>query len=252
MSLVFNLAFIFILISLPPLLFIGFLYIASKKINLSFKIVGYLKFREIMILYDSDFLYLNIKLDQFQIYLIWLRIRIFIEGLTINAVIKNKSLSYIKSKPVNKADFVESFVLKKNTNPQRNVQGGGKRNSTNFNENSSFQTNQYLDQPEFLRTIKEKFYQIIKEKYMTRHINSNQEGRIEEEVIDNILKKSEISRTDKILRNLITFFDILLENTQVNFKLSEMNMYHHLYIRKAIIGAVKGINKVRILLIFYK
>jgi hypothetical protein len=85
---------------------------------------------------------------------------------------------------------------------------------------------------------------LIKNKYISKHLNSNKEIRIEEEVIDNLLKKSDISKKDNFIRNLITFFDVMLENVEVNFKLSENVTFHNLAIRKLIVGGVKGINKV--------
>ena len=85
---------------------------------------------------------------------------------------------------------------------------------------------------------------MIKNKYISKHLNSNKEIRIEEEVIDNLLKKSDISKKDNFIRNLITFFDVMLENVEVNFKLSENVTFHNLAIRKLIVGGVKGINKV--------
>jgi len=105
-------------------------------------------------------------------------------------------------------------------------------------------SNLYNDHNDYLNNIKNKFYQIINDKYIFKHINEKKEWKSEEETIDNILKKSDIGRKDIFLRNLITFFDFLCENVEVNFKLSEMEVYHKLSLRKLILGAVKGIHKV--------
>ena len=44
----------------------------------------------------------------------------------------------------------------------------------------------------------------------------------------------------------MVFFDFFFENILINFKISEMDFYHSLSIRKIVVGALKGINKVYI------
>lgn len=102
--------------------------------------------------------------------------------------------------------------------------------------------------PEILNEVKDKFFQIIKDKYISKYMNANENlngnNNLEEEQIDNILKKSDITQRDKFIRNLLVFFDVLMENIEFRFKLSEYPFFHHITVRKIIVGAVKGINKV--------
>ncbi len=102
----------------------------------------------------------------------------------------------------------------------------------------------YNEQPEYLKDVKNQFFKIINDRYISKHTSKNNENGAEEEVIDNLIKKVEVSKKDNFLRNLITFFDILIENVEVNFKLTQSDTYHSLTLRKLILGVVKGINKV--------
>lgn len=109
MNIVFWCALIFIFMCIPPILLIAVFYLISKKFKFTFKIVGYVKFKDIEFFYENEHIQINLKLDNFQIFLIWLRCRIFFQGLLVNVVVNNKSLLYMKSRPVNKADFIETF-----------------------------------------------------------------------------------------------------------------------------------------------
>jgi hypothetical protein len=111
MNIIFWLALILIIICIPAILLIlGFYYI-STKFYFDFKVVGYLKFKNIKFLYENDKFQINLKINHFQIYLIWFRCRISFNGVVFNYNVKNESLSYLKSRPVNKADFVDTFGI---------------------------------------------------------------------------------------------------------------------------------------------
>jgi len=95
---------------------------------------------------------------------------------------------------------------------------------------------------EYSDKIKSQF--IIKNKYINKHSLEHNIDKGEDEVIDNILKKSSVSNKEKFLRIFLTFFDLMLESVDANFKLSENKTYHSLTLKKIIIGGVKGIDKV--------
>jgi hypothetical protein len=112
------------------------------------------------------------------------------------------------------------------------------------------------EEPKILKDLKNSFFEVIYEKYILKHSSKEKESvsysdypSQEEEVIDNLIKKSEISKKENFLRNLLTFFDLLIEDSLINFKLSEYDSYHSLSFRKVILGGVKGINKVNLILI---
>jgi len=109
MQLIFYLACFILLICLPSILITTLLYFISKKFNFQYTTTGFLKYEKIMFYYDSEYFFLNLKLDCFHIYLIWLRVRVLFRGIIVTYVIKTKSLSFIKAKAVNKADFVETY-----------------------------------------------------------------------------------------------------------------------------------------------
>jgi hypothetical protein len=93
--------------------------------------------------------------------------------------------------------------------------------------------------------MKNKFFTVLKEKYIDKHKEDG--GAMREEYgVDNIsfLRQSEVTRKEKILRNLLSFVDILIEHAEVSFGLSNLDFYHKVSLRKAIVGSIKGINKV--------
>jgi hypothetical protein len=103
--------------------------------------------------------------------------------------------------------------------------------------------------------MKESFFKILKEKYINKHKEDNNILR-EEYGVDNIsfLKQSDVTRKEKILRNLLSLVDVLVENAEVSFGLSNLDFYHKVSLRKAIIGSIKGINKhkeIHFILIFF-
>ena len=113
MNLIFWSALIFLILTLPALILITAFYLISKKFYFGFKVVGYLKFKDLIFLYENESIQINLKLENFQIYLIWLRCRIFFKGLVLNIVVNNRTLLFIKLKPVNKAEFMDTFGINK-------------------------------------------------------------------------------------------------------------------------------------------
>jgi hypothetical protein len=111
MSIIFWLALVIMILSIPAIIFIIAFYLLSRKFHFDFKIEGYLKFKNIIFFYESDAIQINFRLDTFQIYLIWFRCRVFLKGLVFNAILSNRTLLYLKSRPVNKAEFMDTFGI---------------------------------------------------------------------------------------------------------------------------------------------
>ena len=214
----FPIVFFVLLICLSSLCLYLFLFYLSKFLltNLTYQMKGFFTFADINFCVDNEYFFFSFHADFFQIYLIWLRIRVRFYGLKTNFVIKNDKSILIKTKPINKYEFSESFIITRK-----------KSNKTGF-----------------LSQLKEKFYQILKEQYINKHIEHLKDNIIfEEEYIDNLIKKTDISRSDKFIRNLLVCFDFLLENIELNFKLSELDFFHSIYFRKGVFGVIKGLNK---------
>jgi hypothetical protein len=95
--------------------------------------------------------------------------------------------------------------------------------------------------------LKNKFFLILKEKYISKHKEDNIVPR-EEYGVDNIslLRPEEITRKEKILRNLLSLVDFLVEDVDLSYGLSNFDYFHKASLRKTILGSVKGINKVRL------
>ena len=232
MQICFLLAIFFLIISLPSIIIYLTLLILSRTLlkTLTFKKIGYLKYKNINFYIDNKFFFLRIHIDYFRIYLIWLRFRINPIGIKISFNLKNNLSSLLKSNRLNKRNS-DSFIIQRN---QRNTE---KKNGILFE-------------------IKEKFFKIIKEKYINFHLNNEQKKSFfkEEEYIDNLIKETEISQKDKILRNILVFFDFLFQGFEIDFKLSENHFFHNLSFKKGVFGVVKGLNKhkeIHIMMLIY-
>ena len=232
MQICFWLPILFLIISLPSIIIYLTLLILSKTLlkTLTFKKLGYLKYKDINFYVDNNYFFLRIHIDYFRIYLIWLRLRINPIGVKVSFNLKNKLSSLLKSNKLNKKNS-DSFII------QRNKNNSEKKNGILFE-------------------IKEKFFKIIKEKYINVHLNNEQKKNFfqEEEYIDNLIKETEISQKDKILRNILVFFDFLLQEFEINFKLNENEFFHNLSFKKGVFGVVKGLNKhkeIHIMMLIY-
>jgi hypothetical protein len=67
-----------------------------------------MKFTNMHLTIDTDKYYLDIHLDIFQIYLIWFRLRIFLQGLKINYKLKNREIPFLK-REMSKSEFIDMF-----------------------------------------------------------------------------------------------------------------------------------------------
>ena len=216
--LLFSIVFLILVISLPSMfLYLLLLYISKFHItNLTFQMKSFLTFSDINFYIDSQYFFFCFHADFIQIYLIWLRIRLRLGGVKVNYCIKNDKSSLIKTKPINKHEFSQSFIISR-----KNSKKSG-----------------------FLSKLKKKFFEILKKKFIDKHLENIKDNIIyEEEYIDNLIKKTEITKSDKIIRNLLVFFDFLIENLDFNFKLSKSDFFHNIQFRKGIFGVIKGLNK---------
>ena len=239
MNIIFILSILIILLSIPALLLYLCLYILSKYYMtcLTLEYCGFLKFKNINFYIDTDDFFISIHIDYFHIFFIWLKLRFNIKGVKSTLTLKTKSSSLIKTKPINMYDFADSFVIKKGDSYNKNY--------------------------ESLHKIKEKFNKILFEKYIKYFIvesekenkidDDNKEQKKEEDnnnkdtkyKFKKIIQKSEkpqLNVKDKMIRDLLSFFDIILDNIEFNFKLSESEFFYRIYFNKAIIYISKGLN----------
>ncbi len=66
---------------------------------------------------------------------------------------------------------------------------------------------------------------------------------IEEDVIEKVIKPSDLSNKDKIIRNLLVLVDFVLEEFDFKFRFDDSSSFYSAKIRKVVLGAAKGINK---------
>jgi hypothetical protein len=96
-----------------------------------------------------------------------------------------------------------------------------------------------------LEMVKNKFFQIIKDNYISKHLNSS-DTKDKNVNIDNltIFKQTEITRKEKLIRNILSLIDVQIEQTEVSISLTgDEGTYYKMISDKIILGAVKGINK---------
>ena len=230
MNFLFIVAFCLILLSIPALLIYIALYILSKYYitSLSLEYCGFLKFKNINFYIDTDSYFFYFHIDYFHIFLIWLKFRINLKGLKSTLTLKTNLSSLVKTKPINKYEFADSFIIRKQDISNKNFG--------------------------ILHEIKEKFNKILFEKYIKSFIyeseNDNNEDnkenkndlKIKFKKNRTIQKKIQLSLKDKLIRNALSFFDLILNDFEFNFKLSENDFFYRLSFSKTIIGIMKGIN----------
>ena len=235
-----------IILSIPALLLYIALYLLSKyyMTSLSLEYCGFLKFKNINFYIDTESYFIYVHIDYFHIFLIWLKLRIIIRGLQSTLTLKTNFSSLVKTKPINKYDFTDSFVIRKQDKSNKNYG--------------------------ILHEIKEKFNKILYEKYIKLFVieseaenksnnennldNKNENGNDNENEIlskennhkfrikNKSNKKVKLTLKDKLLRNFLAFFDIILESIEFNFKLSECDFFYRVSFNEAAFGIVKGLN----------
>ena len=220
MQIIFVIASFIILLSSPALLIYIALYILSKyfSTSLSLEYCGFLKFKNINFYIDSDYFFFYIHIDYFHIYLLWLKFRINIKGLKSTLTLKTKNSSLVKTKPINKYDFVDSFIIRKQDSSNKNYG--------------------------ILHEIKNKFNEILFEKYIKPFMNESDKDKKIKFKNKNYKSHEKIKLTfkDKLLRNLLSFFDIIITDLEFNFKLSESDFFYKFSLKEASFGIIKGLN----------
>ena len=238
MNIVFIFPILIILLSIPVLLLYLVLYTISKYYinSLYLEFCGFLKFRNINFYIDTESYFIFIHIDYFHIFFIWIKLRFNIKGLKSSFTLKTHSSSLIKTKPINNYEFANSFVIRKG---------------------DSYNKNYYI-----LDEIKNKFNKILVEKYNKNLVfesakkvtinkdtkESKKQGNIinnseyEFKKLNNNSQKSKFSIIGKILGKLLSFFDIILDNVELNFKLSESEFFYRLSMNRTIIVIKKGLN----------
>ena len=224
MDIISLIAFLIILLSIPILLLHLALYILSNYFltKLSFEYYGFLKFKNINFYIDTDSYFIYIHIDYFLIFFIWLKLRISIKGIKSTLTLKTNYSSLIKTKPINKYKFADSFIIKKNDT---------------YNKNYGI-----------LNEIKDKFNKIILEKYINNFIielqnenNLDKNDNVNKPIKSSFIKKKQniklinLSLEDKLLRYALSFFDLVIDNIEFNFKLSESEFFYRIHLNKVII-----------------
>ena len=220
MQMIFIIASFIILLSSPALLIYIALYILSKyfSTSLSLEYCGFLKFKNINFYFDCENFFIYIHIDYFHIYLLWLKFRINIKGFKSTLTLKTKFSSLVKTKPINKYDFADSFVIRKQDTSNKNYG--------------------------ILHEIKNKFNEILYAKYVKPFINeSDKDKKIKFKVKNNKShEKIKLTFKDKLLRNLLSFFDVIIMDLEFNFKLSESDFFYKVSFNEASFGIIKGLN----------
>ena len=111
-----------------------------------------------------------------------------------------------------------------------------------------------------MHEIKEKFNKILFEKYIktfiieseqenkTNNNNNNNQNASKKEnkhkfkIKNKNHQKIKLSLKDKLLRNFLAFFDLIIDDIEVNFKLSENEFFYRVSLNKVVVGVVKGLN----------
>ncbi len=219
MQLIFIFATFIILLSSPALLIYLALYILSKYFTttLSLEYCGFLKFKNINFYYDCDSYFIYIHIDYFHIHLLCLKFRINIKGFKSTLTLKTRFSSLVKTKPINKYDFADSFIIRKQDTSNKNYG--------------------------ILHEIKEKFNKLLCEKYIKPFIDeTNKEKKIKFKIKNKTHEKIKLSFKDKLLRNLLSFFDLIIIDFEFNFKLSESDFFYRVSFNEASFRILKGLN----------
>jgi hypothetical protein len=80
----------------------------SKKFELSYQVGGYMKFKNIRLIIDNEYFFIKLHINVFQIYIIWLKFRIYFQGINLAYLIKNKDTSSLKSN-MSKHEFIDAY-----------------------------------------------------------------------------------------------------------------------------------------------
>src|SRR5690348_15965957 len=103
------LASLLLILCLPPVLLSVALFFVSKYLKFSYRTAGYLKLRDIALVIENENFLINLRLDLFQIYLIWFRCRILLRGLQVKFLVKSRTFPSPKKQNINKQAYYDTF-----------------------------------------------------------------------------------------------------------------------------------------------
>ena len=108
---------LFIIILVPLLLAVLLMYF-SKVYNFTYQTYGYLKYKNILLKYEDNKIKIEAEIGDFQIYLIWLRIRFKIRNINVSIKLKNKKVCKdyfegVKRNSANNAENLDDSELRK-------------------------------------------------------------------------------------------------------------------------------------------
>ena len=206
---------IFILLTLPFVIVSLILYWVATKFYFRFKL-GYYGVYDIFFFYEDDSFKFEIFIENIQIKIVLFRIRFFLCGL--RAIIE----------------------LKKNEKIPHSVE-----KSSNFSQTSN--DDFFYKKEEFYNILKNIFYNqknlnYLKENSKFNPVNSNLDS------VEGILKNKNnvIKFHERILRNIITYFDIEIKNVKSVLKISKRKFYHILSVENILLGGTINKNKVKL------
>jgi len=220
-------SFIIFLIHLPFILIITFLSVINKfkkNIEINYNISGFYKISnlEIKILDSNKTIILFFNGISFE--LIWFRIRIQIQKFHFIG-----NLNSIEDKELN--ELIQMVMTKIRTNGV---------------------SSSILENNQFFQTKKDKYKQKI-----DSLLNIYQKNDVEEKEFKEIEKLEELNKhqpnstfKEKIITQLIIFFDIIIISSGIYFELSESKGSYLVHLGKLHIGALKGQNRVNFKIIY--
>lgn len=91
--------------------------------------------------------------------------------------------------------------------------------------------------------LKNYYFDLIRKRFLMKHKSEFKQKLIEEDLIENVIKPSDLSNKDKFIRNLLVLIDFLLEELELKVKFDDNDSFYSIKIRKVVLGTVKGINK---------
>jgi hypothetical protein len=254
---IFSLSAIFILITFPFILVSVFLYIFSTKFKLTFRITGFYKISDLHFLFENHIIKIDVQVKEIRFKLIWFRLRFSVSGVRSYTEFKEGKL-------LEKKHSRESSKFNENLNQDPQGEQGENKNliiidEQNENENNTetLQHEQHEDLPahaeENFANLKEKFHNILREKFTRLEKNVlGQTVRILKDTtgkplntVDNILSGKKSNKLDRLIRCLIVLLDVEINNTSSVVKFESENFYHEVCLGKVLIGAVRGVEKVR-------
>jgi hypothetical protein len=229
-NLLFFLCLIFMIITIPFVIVIIVLSMMKKKFVFYFQF-GFYKITNFIFIYENEIFKIELLIDKIELKLVWFRIRFHISGIKALAEIKTGSL----------AEFSKGM----NLDLKNNIKGD-ELNSFSRSDSMEFFSEIFLKN-------KNKFYNLINKSKLCKNAGKSTKFNLNSKYVDHILKnkKKNIKFYEKIIRSMLSYFDVELENVNAVVKLTDREFYHNVSIGRILAGLVQGKNKVIIILLKY-